>query len=43
MTEEASGHTKSGLILQPKDRDVQDASDEEEEVCSEVVARSRRK
>ena len=37
MTEETSGHTESELILQPKDRDVQDARDEEEEVCSEVV------
>ena len=37
MTEETLGHAKPELILQPKDRDVQDVSDEEEEVYSEVV------
>ena len=37
MTEETLGPAEPELILQPKDRDVQDVSDEEEEMYSEVV------
>ena len=37
MTEETLGPAELELILQPKDRDVEDVSDREEEMYSEVV------